>query len=310
MLSFLPLPLRSFLSFLMFALNTALWCTVTYFFAAIKLLLPIQRLQSWCTKTMIHIGETWISGNQLDISLFHKIEWDIQGLEHLRPDRSYLVCANHQSWVDIVILQQIFNHRIPFLRFFLKQQLIYVPFLGAAWWALDFPFMKRYSKSYLDQHPEKRGADLAATRRACERFKGSQISILNFLEGTRFTKAKHALQQSPYQNLLKPKTGGLAFVLDAMGTQFDSLLDVTIIYPNGPVSMMQMFGGQLQKVSVKIRQVEIPKELTRGQYLENESFRKQMQEWVQQIWQQKDKMMSDFANATKNTTVSLPNHEK
>ena len=53
--------------------------------------------------------------------------------------------SNHRSWVDILVLQAVFNRRIPFLKFFLKQQLIWVPFLGLAWWALDFPFMRRHS---------------------------------------------------------------------------------------------------------------------------------------------------------------------
>jgi hypothetical protein len=50
---------------------------------------------------------------------------------------------------------------------------------------------------------------------------------MNFVEGTRFTPAKHAAQQSPYKHLLKPKAGGLALALHVLGDRFDSLLDVT-----------------------------------------------------------------------------------
>jgi len=34
--------------------------------------------------------------------------------------------------------------------FFIKKELMWVPFLNLAWWSLDFPFLERYSKEYLD----------------------------------------------------------------------------------------------------------------------------------------------------------------
>ncbi len=67
----------------------------------------------------------------------------MQGVDSLHQRGWYLVSSNHQSWVDILVLQRIFHGRIPFLKFFLKQELIWVPVIGLAWWALDFPFMKR-----------------------------------------------------------------------------------------------------------------------------------------------------------------------
>ncbi|MEZ4565573.1 MAG: 1-acyl-sn-glycerol-3-phosphate acyltransferase [Desulfobacterales bacterium] len=50
------------------------------------------------------------------------IRWDVQGLEGFSTDDSYLVISNHRSWTDIFVLQHIFNHRIPFLKFFLKKE--------------------------------------------------------------------------------------------------------------------------------------------------------------------------------------------
>ncbi|MCE6984794.1 acyltransferase, partial [Pseudomonas frederiksbergensis] len=63
------------------------------------------------------------------------------------------------------------------------------------------------------------------------KFRGKPTAIFNFAEGTRFTQAKHRQQQSPFKHLLKPKAGGVAFVLAALGEQLDALLDVTIVYP-------------------------------------------------------------------------------
>lgn len=294
MLSFLPSPLKGLVSGTLFVLNTAFWSIALYVFAAFRFLIPIQSVQKACSRIMVKFAETWISGNSLNMALTQSIKWRVTGTEDLEYDRSYLVCANHQSWTDIVVLQQIFNRRIPFLRFFLKQELLYVPLLGGAWWALDFPFMKRYSKEYLEKHPEKRGEDLETTRRACEKFRNTRTSILNFLEGTRLTPAKHAAQKSPYANLLKPKSGGIAFVLEAMGEQFDSLLDVTIFYPKGAVSLWGALSGKLSEVVVIVRRLPIPTEFLSGGYLDDERLRENIQNWVRDVWVFKDELLTSL----------------
>ena len=307
MFKFLPGPVKGLIAATLFAINTMFWCLLIYIAALVRGFFQLMGYRSGaksCVNLMAMMGENWISFNSFEISLMHRIEWHTTGLEHLKKDASYLICANHQSWVDIVILQHVFNRQIPFLRFFLKRELIYVPFLGVAWWALDFPFMKRYSKSYLERHPEKRGEDLKTTRQACERFRGSKISILNFLEGTRFTAAKHKKQcerkidplQPSYLNLLTPKIGGLAYVLEVMGNQFDSVLDVTIFYPEGGVSLWGLFSGRLNEVEVHVKRIEIPTELLKGRYQEDVSFRQQMQSWVHDFWTAKDNCLSEAKN--------------
>jgi 1-acyl-sn-glycerol-3-phosphate acyltransferase len=298
MLSFLPAKLKGFISAVLFALNTVFWCSLIFLLIPVKLLFPSKNVRDWSSRLMIKMAESWIGFNSFEAGLMHKITWEVDGITGLSRDRSYLVSANHQSWIDIVVLQHVFNRRIPFLRFFLKSQLIYVPFLGGAWWALDFPFMKRYSKSYLEKHPEKRGQDLKTTRKACERFSGSKISVLNFLEGTRFTKEKHDRQKSPYRNLLLPKAGGVAFVLDAMGKQFHSFLDVTIFYPDGAVSLWGLFSGQLDRVRVHVEEIFIPpdilNDMTDGKYFEDARVREKIQSWVREIWEKKDRTIEAF----------------
>jgi 1-acyl-sn-glycerol-3-phosphate acyltransferase len=243
---------------------------------------------------MVGIAETWISGNDLNISLTQNIHWKIDLPADLSLNRSYLVCSNHQSWVDIVILQHVFNRKIPFLRFFLKKQLLYVPFLGGAWWALDYPFMKRYSKEYLERHPEKRGEDLRTTQKALSRFKDSKVSILNFLEGTRFTEAKHDKQKSPYHRLLLPKAGGFAFALQAMKNELDTILDVTIVYPQGVTSLWAALCGELKEVVVHVREIPTPQEFFQGSYLEDAATRERFQRWVTDLWIQKDQLIEEI----------------
>ena len=241
---------------------------------------------------MVRIGESWISLNNLNLNLTQNISWDVQGLEGLQKDRSYLILVNHQSWMDIVILQYILNRRIPFVRFFLKMELIYVPLLGGAWWALDLPFMKRYSLSAIRKNPERRREDFETARKAGLKFSGSSVSILSFLEGTRFTQAKQVSQKSPYMNLLVPKVGGLAAVLQGMGNNFYEVLDISIVYPDGVVSLMQAFMGKLQRIQVRVLHRPVPADLVVGDYFNDPSYRQALQSWVRRIWAEKDQMIS------------------
>jgi 1-acyl-sn-glycerol-3-phosphate acyltransferase len=237
-------------TFLLFAANTFFWCLLLYAVTLLKLVVPIPAFRRAASRLLVAIGEAWIAVNTVSLRLTQPTAYDVKGLEGLRRDVSYLVVSNHQSWVDIPVLQGVFLRRIPFLRFFLKQQLIRVPFLGAAWWALDFPFMKRHSREALERNPDLRHEDLAATRRACEKFRHAPAAILNFVEGTRFTPVKHARGGAPYRHLLSPKAGGLAFAASAMGPQLAGIVDVTIVYPHGSPTFWDLISRGLPEVVV------------------------------------------------------------
>ena len=281
-------PIRGVLTSLAWVLNTIFWTTPLYVLVVLKALIPSTKFRDWCSAVMVRIGENWILCNSKGLEILQNIRYHVHLPDTLRYDRSYLVVSNHQSWVDIVVLQRVLTKRIPFLRFFLKNELRYVPLLGGAWKALDFPFMKRHSKAYLEKHPEKRGEDLAETKRACDKLAGKKISILNFLEGTRITPEKHRKQNSPFANLLPPKAGGVAFVLQAMGQQFDSLLDVTIYYPEGSPTLWGLFTDRVHDIVVEVKQLQIPPELLAGDYFANEEFRVRVQNWIKDLWQEKD----------------------
>ena len=190
------------------------------------------------------IATAWVACNSGWMWLTQRTQWDVQGIHELPYRGWYLVNSNHQGAVDIFALQHVMNRRIPMLKFFIKQQLFYVPVIGLAWWALDFPFMKRHSAAALRKNPALREQDRETTRRACEKFALVPTSVMNFAEGTRFTPAKHAAQASPYRHLLKPKAGALALALHAMGHQFHSLVDVTLVYPDGVPTFWQFLCGR------------------------------------------------------------------
>jgi len=292
MISFLPAPLLALIATTLMLLNILLWVPILLAFSLLKLLLPFRRVRLWIDPLLLRIAEAWIAGNSGWMRLTQKLDWDVSGVENLSARQWYLVVCNHQSWVDILVLQHVFNRRIPLLKFFLKKELIWVPIMGLAWWALEFPFMRRRSAAYLQEHPEERGKDAATTRAACEKYALVPTSVMNFLEGTRFTPAKQQRQQSPYRHLLKPKAGGLTLALDAMGEKFGAVLDVSIIYPDGRPTFVHFLQGRVTRVVVRVRTLPVPQAGPPSDQTSEQTLREACQRWVNQLWADKDALIA------------------
>jgi 1-acyl-sn-glycerol-3-phosphate acyltransferase len=288
MLLSLPVWLRSALAALLIAASTLLHVLPLFALTLVKALLPLRPLRRALGRWLARIAESWIGFNSALIDRLTHTRFVVDIDADLQPDGHYLVLANHQSWVDIPVLQKVFNRRIPLLRFFLKSQLFWIPLLGLAWWALDFPFMKRYSREAIEHRPELAGRDVEATRRACARFRDIPVSIMNFVEGTRYTDAKHAAQSSPYRFLLRPRAGGVAFVLDAMGDALRSILDITLVYPSRRPRFADLFADRVGEVRIVVREHAIPAEFKGGDYQNDAQFRERFQEWMNALWSQKD----------------------
>lgn len=303
MLAFLPAFIRGPLAALLVLLNTVFWFVPLFVIAVAKLLLPVPAWQRASRRALTAIAEHWISVNNGITSLTQRFAWDVELPDGLDTRHSYLVIANHQSWADIVVLQRVFNRRIPFLKFFLKRELIWVPLLGIAWWALDMPFMRRHSLEYLRRHPEKRGEDLAVTQRACEKFRDMPVSVMSFVEGTRFADSKRAAQDSPYRHLLKPKAGGVAFALNAMNGAIRTLLDVTIVYEPHRANFADLFSGRVRRVIVRVRKLEIPERFLHGDY-DDMDWRRQFQAWLRERWNDKDACIDALLAAETSSTDS------
>ena len=284
----LLLPLRAAFAFLLVCLNTAVHVPVLFLFALFKLVLRFRAAQVGLTRVLMAIAASWIAVNSALMRAFTPTRFHFEGLEALQPQGWYLVISNHQSWVDIPVLQMALNRRVPMLKFFLKQQLIWVPVMGLAWWALDFPFMRRHTRAQIERNPALRGQDIEATRRACAKFQYTPVSVMNFVEGSRFTAAKHARQGSPYAHLLAPKAGGVAFVLQTMGEMLHALLDVTLVYPAGRPSLYQLLAGQVPEVRLQVRVRELPPDLVGRDYQEDAEFRARFQQWLNALWADKD----------------------
>ncbi len=297
MFNFLPAPLITLLSFSFYAINTVFWLIPILVFSLFKALIPLGFSRKVFSYLLDLMAGNWVAVNTFNQKLFTKMELKITGLEELNRKDWYLVLANHQSWVDIVVLQRALHGEVPFLKFFLKKELLYVPILGLAWWALDFPFMQRYTQSFLKKNPHLRGKDLATTRKACEKFKHKPVSVMSFIEGTRYTQAKHDKQKSPFNHLLKPKAGGIAFVLDAMGEHLTTIVDVTIFYPDGIPTFADFLRGNVKNVQVEIHTRAIDRDLS-GDYMNDRNHKIAFQKWLTQFWYDKDARLEKMKQAS------------
>lgn len=294
MLTFLPERLKGTLILILVILNTIFWTPILIIGAFLKLLVPLPLIKRVATKVLIASATNWVSLNSFFMTIFLKTEFDVTDIDDISMDDWYFVNCNHQSWSDIPITQKVLNRRIPMLKFFLKKELIWVPIIGICWWALDFPFMKRYSVDQVRKNPQLAGKDLATTRKACEKFKTTPVSVFNFLEGTRFTQEKHDKQQSPFTNLLKPKAGGAAFVLGSMGEQMHTMLDITLVYSDKQIGPWDLFCGRINKVVVHFNKIEIPKEFLGKDYSSDPEFKANFQVWLNDTWSDKDMLISQL----------------
>ena len=282
---------------LVITLNTIVLTTVLCFFAIFKFLAPTESLRDRVRKFLAKLAETWISINQSVLSLSRKPKWDIRIPEDLDYRGCYLVSSNHQSWVDVLVLQQAFNRRLPFFRFFIKSQLFWVPFLGIAWWALDMPFMRRDSKAKLAKNPSLKGRDLENARKACEKFRNIPVSIMNFTEGTRFSVEKRDKKNVPYKNLLLPRIGGIGQALYALSDELDAFMDVTIVYPQMATTgqaptFWQLVSGQIPEIIVRAEKREIPDQLLGRNFRTDRNFRRDLEAWITPMWKEKDELIT------------------
>lgn len=274
-------------------LSTTL-CSIPILFIGLFKLFPNPTWQTLCTRGVDMIATMWCSINSWYIDNILKVKSELTGVDNLEIKEWYLVIANHQSWLDIVMLQRLLNRKIPVLKFFIKDQLKWIPLLGFSWWAMGCPFMKRYSKEYLAKKPHKQGQDLISTQKAINTFKRTPASIMNFVEGTRFTHLKKEQQNSPYNHLLKPKAGGISFIISSMGEQIKSLLDVTIIYPEQHNSLWDFLCKRIKSVKINIRHLPIPHHFSSEKLLNDHQTQTDFKEWLNQQWAEKDNLIASL----------------
>jgi 1-acyl-sn-glycerol-3-phosphate acyltransferase len=293
MLFFLPALIRGVIGGVLLLINIIIMSALIIVVGLLKYILPFKAGKRCLTRIQNDtVTSLWSDLNFAIVSLVTNIEWDIRRQGDLNFNHWYFVFANHQSWADIIILQHVFNRKIRLLKFFLKQELLWsLPIGGLACWMLDYPVMKRYSKTYLKKHPEKKEADLNTAKAACNLFKLRPTTVMNFLEGTRFTPEKQKERSSPYKHLLRPKSGGVALVLAELKDYIKEIVDVTVIYDHPDPTFWHFISGQIRKVTV-IYEVVSVNEHQYGDYYHDSAYRRRFQQWINSIWQKKDKTIN------------------
>ncbi|HMB58457.1 MAG TPA: acyltransferase [Xanthomonadales bacterium] len=284
--------LQGAIALLFISLSTVILAVSMAVLAIFKRLAPPGVMANAINRSLSSLGEFWVSGNNFVLRRYRGMKWNVHLPENLDHGGRYLVLCNHQSWVDILAMQYALNRQVPFLRFMLKQQLIWIPFLGLAWWSLDFPFLRRYSRQELQKNPELRDKDLENAARACEKLKHIPVSMMSFPEGTRFTRRKHDKQKSPYQHLLLPRYGGIGQVLYSFGDALQSVIDMTISYPGGTPTFWQFISGQVQEIRIHAYLRQLDPQLLGVNFRGDEAARIRLKNWLDGIWAEKDLKLS------------------
>jgi 1-acyl-sn-glycerol-3-phosphate acyltransferase len=294
--------LKGAATLLAIGMSTIMLSTLVCLGGLLRFLMPTEALRSKVRHALAGFVELWVAINNAILAVHRKTHWDLQLPEGLDRQGCYVVSSNHQSWVDVLVLQRCFNRKLPLLRFFLKKELFWVPFMGLAWWSLDFPFMQRYSKEQVRKKPSLAGKDLENARKACEKFRTIPVAMMSFPEGTRFSEQKRIESASPYRNLLKPRIGGVGQVLYALGDQLDGLVDVTIAYPNdehkagaaAPPTFWQLVCGQIPRIVARVELRPVPAELLGREFRRDRTFRSDLQAWMDAQWLEKDALILEL----------------
>lgn len=197
-----------------------------------------------------------------------------------------LVLANHQSAVDTVI-QLMVGHRfgrVGDMKFFVKDVLKWVPGPGWGMVFLECIFMKRNWNE-----------DRARVVKQLRRFHDDRVPIwVNiYPEGTRLKpgKLKDAQEFAAKagmpvpQNVLIPRVRGFLATLEGLKGHLDAIYDLTIVYPDHPMTLWELLSCRGSRIKVEIRRHAISDlpvdEEERGA-------------WLMRLFQQKDRRIPEL----------------
>ncbi|WP_018916078.1 acyltransferase [Vreelandella zhanjiangensis] len=282
---------KGLVSILLLTLNTLFWGVPLILLTFLKVIIPVRRYRNWILKGLCAVALNWIGVNLWWMKHWLKPQVNFSVPDNLSPQQWWLVISNHRSWTDIFILMMALHRRIPMPRFFLKRQLIWIPIVGLAFWALEFPFMRRYSREQITKQPKLVTIDRHSTEQMCRQARHAPITIINFIEGTRFTAVKRDVQQSPYQHLLRPKAGGVAQVLSLLGDRLNGILDVTISYANPSPTFWGFLCGQEAPITLNARPLAIPQWMHESNYHEEKQHKERFHAWINSLWMEKDALL-------------------
>ena len=252
-----------------------------------------QKLKISLARMSNHISDWTILGFKVIMNFFHNNKMEVIYEDTFDRNDWCLGLANHQSWADILLILSASNYTMPNIRFFMKKELSWIPFIYLANKNLNMPFVNRHSKKQITKNPNLRLQDYENTIKSCKRLKRAPSTIFSYAEGTRFTSEKHKDQNSSYKNLLEPKIGGLATALSAL-PESKYLIDFTLIYKTDQRSAWAFLKGDMADVKILVKKFKIPESLKNKSYLDDNEYRIEFKNWIEDIWSQKDKSIESL----------------
>ena len=258
-----------------------------------RAIIPLKSFKLFLAKVSNKIGDLTVYGLKLIMLLMHGNNIQVIGGETHDLNKWYMAMSNHQSWADIFVLLTVANKKIPLLKFFMKRELWWIPFVFLANKTLNMPFVNRHSREAIEKNPSLRTKDYENTLKSCKRFLRAPSTIFSYAEGTRFSHEKHKAQNSKYKNLLQPKIGGMATALSAM-PKIDTLIDFSVVYKSKKRGAWSFLNGEMKDVKVFIKSHKIPENLKNRNYGNDNLYREEFKIWIEEIWDEKDKKIDEL----------------
>jgi 1-acyl-sn-glycerol-3-phosphate acyltransferase len=251
-------------------------------------LIPSAQGRHWFReKILMPLPMVWgvVNSAIMGISNYGKIS--ITGPKLQDTEGFYLLFANHRSWADIFLVCKVLGLHLPPFKFFLKRELLWtLPVGGLVCWFLGFPLLRRHTKEQVRNSPELKNIDIETTKKACEQLRKFPGTLVNFLEGTRFTMEKHERQRSPYEYLLKPKATGVAICCNELRGRVKNIINVTIVYDDG-FAVWDFLSGSTNKIEIHYSIIPITEDYY-GDYYNDREYRSGLQQLLNELWLQKD----------------------
>jgi 1-acyl-sn-glycerol-3-phosphate acyltransferase len=276
------------LSFLFITVHLAFWIVPIVILALIKLVVPVQFVKELSYRIMVWIYGTAVRINDFLLFKLVRNKIQIRSKETLKTDRNYLILSNHRSWADILILQSVLNRKTPPIRFIVKWELIFMPIVGLICWAYEYPFVKRKSLKYTSPKSGKSKNDFHVIRNKIDKMSANHLSLINFVEGTRFKILKSEKYAAGFKHLLNPHAGGLFNILKNYGDRLDELLNFTIVYKCRQPIFWKLLGGRCRHIIVDLQKVQMKELLNRLGACDGDVNFVRVSEWLNDLWQEKD----------------------
>jgi 1-acyl-sn-glycerol-3-phosphate acyltransferase len=260
----------SLLSALWVAVNLLIGFTLLLPVSVIRWLIPLPAVSRWCFFIVDHVYRLAVKVDSFWMMKVVGIELIIKGKAN--TDRAPVVICNHQSWFDIALVQEVITGNGPIIKFLVKREIAWVPIIGWICLALNFPRLRRSKKD------GARVSDFSIIQKATKTHGDETGALLIFPEGTRFSELKKSKQKSPYQHLLKPKTGGLNVITQHAGAD-TSLIDVTIDYHQKDIWIWDCLHGDPSKITITLDHYKLAE-------IDD------IETWLNNRWLAKDKILS------------------